>query len=673
MKQLLFILAALPLLLTACVNSNAYRTNNIPCKPTSFAYSPSLCGDRKYWLNVLEFNENGRLADPNQLDSAEATIRAVAARQEPLVLVLFIHGWHHNAKATDDNLMSFENVLAQVTERTSGNNVVGIYIGWRGESLALKPNALRVLSYFNRRDAADRMASSVQLADTLLRLGFDARTAYKEAWPVTRPGPAPSAPMIILTGHSFGGRILEHAVVPSILTSVHERHEINRLRPFNLIVLLNPAASALGTMDLIDVMRSAKDDKRPFLINVTSTADFATSKIFPISQILSGNHGPYLIFHDPDSSLHGEQRLSTHTAGHLGPFQSHTIVPLDQGKSTNDFPFHFVTKKGIQYVIKDLADPRPWNWGREPGPDAQPTPYWVIRVNKDIVKNHDDIFNEDVQALLSVLLVKTVQGEDSTTPYSQRPVLDRASQAWEIPRNERTNPLSTLGISADEAFALTNSAPYELYELYGFSAILQDDADAEALAQKFFDLSFERRESFHDVAEIRQTLRGPGSFEQKRRVIVCNYTRYVREMARQIIMQKAGVSQSVCDSLDIQGFDIDRTTSLPLLVPSRFASAPLKPLHFEPLLLGSLQEEQRPPGHVESPPAVEAAQGSHPAKTVVDPQPGGLYIVKFGDSLAFIAERAYGKPRDWLKIYRANNWSVRHPHWIHPGQILKIP
>ncbi len=43
------------------------------------------------------------------------------------------------------------------------------------------------------------------------------------------------------------------------------------------------------------------------------------------------------------------------------------------------------------------------------------------------------------------------------------------------------------------------------------------------------------------------------------------------------------------------------------------------------------------------------------------------------DCLWMISQKFYGNPRMWKKIHEANRDIIRNPHWIFPGQKLKIP
>ncbi len=50
-----------------------------------------------------------------------------------------------------------------------------------------------------------------------------------------------------------------------------------------------------------------------------------------------------------------------------------------------------------------------------------------------------------------------------------------------------------------------------------------------------------------------------------------------------------------------------------------------------------------------------------------------IYEVKSGDTLWSISNRFYGSPFYWYFIWEANKTKVKNPHWIFPGQDLKIP
>jgi len=58
------------------------------------------------------------------------------------------------------------------------------------------------------------------------------------------------------------------------------------------------------------------------------------------------------------------------------------------------------------------------------------------------------------------------------------------------------------------------------------------------------------------------------------------------------------------------------------------------------------------------------------------PRPSGEtveYTIKAGDTLSKLAERFYGAPMKWQKIYDANAQVVKNPNYIYVGQIVRIP
>src|SRR5512135_116803 len=68
-------------------------------------------------------------------------------------LVVFVHGWHHSAAADDNNVIAFRALLKDVKKMEDaggGRPVVGLYVGWRGDSLRVK--GLDALTFWDRKN-----------------------------------------------------------------------------------------------------------------------------------------------------------------------------------------------------------------------------------------------------------------------------------------------------------------------------------------------------------------------------------------------------------------------------------------------------------------------------------------------------------------------------------------
>ena len=72
-------------------------------------------------LAVVEFDDQGRCYDRAQLDKVSDRVETMRTGREDVILLLFVHGWKHDARSDDPNLSSFRVVLAQTAayERSS--------------------------------------------------------------------------------------------------------------------------------------------------------------------------------------------------------------------------------------------------------------------------------------------------------------------------------------------------------------------------------------------------------------------------------------------------------------------------------------------------------------------------------------------------------------------------
>src|SRR5918997_520354 len=86
----------------------------------------------EYSLSVIEFDDQGWYHDVAQRDALMGFLDETA--DEDLLIVVFVHGWKHNANAGDDNLRSFRSLLRDAREsedqRETSRRVLGVYLAW---------------------------------------------------------------------------------------------------------------------------------------------------------------------------------------------------------------------------------------------------------------------------------------------------------------------------------------------------------------------------------------------------------------------------------------------------------------------------------------------------------------------------------------------------------------
>ena len=131
--------------------SSADSFQSVEMQPNSSANS------RSAKIGFVEFDDLGFQKDRTAVKNVFDNIYQLndRAATQPLLLVVFIHGWHHNADENDGNVKSFKQFLSQlqyeednISFASNKRQVVGVYIGWRGES---NESLLNPLTYRTRK------------------------------------------------------------------------------------------------------------------------------------------------------------------------------------------------------------------------------------------------------------------------------------------------------------------------------------------------------------------------------------------------------------------------------------------------------------------------------------------------------------------------------------------
>ena len=328
-------LAASTLLAAGCVRQNRFRF--VPSRTACFPESatapqvdgppdqrPSLdCRHTQYKMAFIEFDERGKMYDPQQDAAARKLIalEKARARDGKIITVVYIHGWKNNAAeaAPGDkpkDVEKFQGALlelgyrAEQTARAEGRQavpVVGVYLAWRGKTL-MGPSWFTFVSLWSRRNTANNIGDGPDLGGVLDRI-IDLTNAGNDT------------SRVLLIGHSFGARVLEHAIESKQIKLYDAAADGGVVRPrVDLVLYVNSANDSRLSLGHVQTLRDARltvhhpdfkpDDctatpdpgagvdldaraahcrDYPLLVAITSKGDSATKYLLPIANTLNGD------------------------------------------------------------------------------------------------------------------------------------------------------------------------------------------------------------------------------------------------------------------------------------------------------------------------------------------------------------------------------------------------
>lgn len=105
--------------------------------------------NEEFLLGFVEFNDQGLLFDRKQMNAVVSELKREAVQRD-LLIVVFMHGWKHNARhqdsnrPEDENITTFRQVLSELSKAeariseitgTPPRGIAGVYLGWRGASI----------------------------------------------------------------------------------------------------------------------------------------------------------------------------------------------------------------------------------------------------------------------------------------------------------------------------------------------------------------------------------------------------------------------------------------------------------------------------------------------------------------------------------------------------------
>ncbi|MDH5480609.1 MAG: esterase [Nitrosomonas sp.] len=425
--KILLILLLFILLLTGCASNKIYRSNYALCvengENNCDTYSIQLKNkdsDGEYTLGFVEIDDQGQLRDRAQMQATLDAFYAAAAK-DSLLITVYVHGWQHNASPDDTNVTNFSKSLKKLSQienaLASKNNrpprkIAGIYVGWRGKSLAIP--GLNLLTFWDRKATALNVGY-MGIAELFLKL--EEISNVRNSWE------PPVKSRLVIIGHSFGGQAV-YSATSQILASRFIDSRENKImqdtaKGFgDLVVLLNPAFEALRYAPLYDLSNdrcSYFPEQRPRLAILTSETDYATKLAFPVGRFFS----TFFETHDTikrefcGGRLKHQLTLKEGTAdrttvGHFEPFISHTLTT-----APNAEPPSISLYNNAHNIWGEQVAGAETQYGRtiltHLDRTAPRNPYLNIRVDTNLIANHGDIWGDKVQEFIRLLVLLATQ------------------------------------------------------------------------------------------------------------------------------------------------------------------------------------------------------------------------------------------------------------------------
>jgi hypothetical protein len=433
---------AVALALAGCASRGPFR-----------ATEPVVAG-AGYKAGFVEFDEQGWFwtADRSQLSAVEKLIIQESHLGERnaggkilsrgIILVAFVHGWKHNAAPNDENVQSFQQLLAMLARHEATlpeaerHPVVGIYLGWPG--LAANHEPALELSFYSRKDTGDKVGYYGGVTETLVRL-----RNLSSLINGTR-GQNPRS-YFIVAGHSFGAQVVFNslaAIMAEHLVNERTAQEVDLVRsprgsvnvaaqrppsrpvlkPFgDLVVLVNPAFEAARYYNLRTLadLFEYPPEQRPMLAIFSSKTDSATKTWFPIGRFFST-----LFEHYRGDALGAEQRNANHhTVPWIDEYVTHELVEAGEPLPGNTAQTKLLAATSLESSTPAYVEKVAQNWETLKSTNlplagcvlcpVQParrwTPFYVVRVNKSIINEHGGIWTDDFRNFLASFVTVSIR------------------------------------------------------------------------------------------------------------------------------------------------------------------------------------------------------------------------------------------------------------------------
>ncbi len=406
----------LSFVIAGCAPNRIYRdvykvcnsASGVNCDQYSLQEHEDKVTHSDYLLGFVEIDDQGQLRDREQMYTLINKLYDTASKESVLINV-FVHGWHHNAEPGDTNIEGFKKALAGLSrfenKKKSGQKrkVIGVYVGWRGESITIP--VINGLTFWDRKNTAQDVGY-LGVTELLVKL--------EEISNVRNSVEPPIKSRLVVIGHSFGAAVVYSATSQILMSRFVNSQPGKGFTDYaegfgDLVVLLNPAFEALRyapAHDLSQARCGFFDDQAPKLAILTSETDYATGMAFPLGRTFDTFFETHNEVKRNDCGYPmtlDEGEADRNTVGHYLPLVSHTLTPVKDKKAQQ------VARSGkIKNIWANQTSGGSTQFGKSLLTHLKKTvprsPYLNIRVDKELMDGHNDIFRPEVTDFIELLI-----------------------------------------------------------------------------------------------------------------------------------------------------------------------------------------------------------------------------------------------------------------------------
>jgi hypothetical protein len=147
------------------------------------------------------------------------------------------------------------------------------------------------------------------------------------------------------------------------------------------------------------------ENTRPFLVSITSTADAATGLAFGVGTSLAATTKAFnkVAVPGPADRLESERSFYTKTPGHNEMLINHFTKKLSKTIAAHGLPAletNLSHNLSAEVFTLDGSGDTLELWKIEPVGNVD-VPYWNVKVDPSIIKNHGDLWNKRAEAMMA--------------------------------------------------------------------------------------------------------------------------------------------------------------------------------------------------------------------------------------------------------------------------------